>query len=239
MTVRGTRPNQPPLFKSYSGISAPYIQLPIGGGGGGTAAPAQTSKEQETDDRQDDCPEVSGNPVVLYTGNKVEPELDFASQGEMGLYLQRTYNHHWSAVGIFGQHWLSNFDYSLAFSDERNLAWSQRPDGRRIKFLRDLSSGHWFEDKAQPVAYIKQNGDGSFTLHNEQRGTESYNAEGFITQQRDEQGVAWTYSYNNRYLQRVTHSSGRQINFSWSNGQLVRVTDPAGNAYQYTYTANA
>jgi len=111
MTVRGTRPNQPPLFKSYSGISAPYIQLPIGGGGGGTAAPAQTSKEQETDDSEDDCPEVSGNPVVLYTGNKVEPELDFASQGEMGLYLQRTYNHHWSAVGIFGQHWLSNFDY--------------------------------------------------------------------------------------------------------------------------------
>jgi len=36
--------------------------------------PSKTAVEQETDDRRDDCGEVKGNPVVLYTGNKVEIE---------------------------------------------------------------------------------------------------------------------------------------------------------------------
>lgn len=36
----------------------------------------------------------SGNPIALATGNKIERELDFASTGEMGLYLERTYNHY-------------------------------------------------------------------------------------------------------------------------------------------------
>lgn len=110
-----------------------------GGGGGGGAAPNDTAKEQETDDRKEDCGQVKGNPVVLYTGNKVEAELDFSSRGEMGLYLQRTYNHHWSATGLFGNHWLSNFDLSLVFSNNQTLAWVQRPDGRRIKFVIDAS----------------------------------------------------------------------------------------------------
>lgn len=55
---------------------------------------AKTALEQETDDRRDDCNERKGNPVVLYTGNKVEIERDFTVNGEMGLYLERTYNHH-------------------------------------------------------------------------------------------------------------------------------------------------
>lgn len=199
---------------------------------------AKTSREQETDDKQGDCPDVAGNPVVLYTGNKVEPELDFASGGEMGLYLQRIYNHHWSATGIFGSHWLSNLDYSLVYSDAQDLLWSQRPDGRRIKFLRDVDSGRWYEDKAQPVAYVVGNADGSLVLHNENGGTESYNAEGYVLELRNRQGVKWTFAYADRYLQSVTHSSGRRIGFSWSNGQLIQVTDPAGNAYRYSYTAN-
>lgn len=35
-----------------------------------------------------------GNPIIPSTGNKVEPEIDFTSSGEMPLGLSRTYNHH-------------------------------------------------------------------------------------------------------------------------------------------------
>ncbi len=208
------------------------------GGGGGGAAPNQTAKEQETDDREKQCDGTTGNPIVLYTGNKVEHELDFASASEMGLFLRRSYNHHWSATGLFGNHWLSNFDYSLAFSDGQNTLWNQRPDGRRIKFQRDPASGHWNEDKAQPIAYIVKNADGSFTLHNDENGAENYNAEGYITQLRNEQGIAWNFVYSNKYLQTVTHSSGRQVKFTWSGSQVTQVTDPAGNIFQYAYTPN-
>ncbi|MCC7633321.1 DUF6531 domain-containing protein [Stenotrophomonas rhizophila] len=95
---------------------------------------ADTAKEQEKDDRKGGCGESKANPIVLYTGNKIEPELDFAAAGEMPLFLERTYNHHWGAVGLFGQHWISNLDYSLAFSSGTSVAWAQRPDGSRIKF---------------------------------------------------------------------------------------------------------
>lgn len=209
-----------------------------GGGGGGGAKPAVSAKEQETDDKTDtsDCDqETSGNPIVLANGNKVERELDFAAAGEMGLFLQRTYNHFWTGVGLFGKHWLSNFDYSLAFSS--GVAWAQRPDGRRIKFLA-AGTNRWNEDRAQPVAFIVRNSDGTYTLHNEQRGTEAYNADGYLLERRNEQGVRWTFAYNGKYLQQVTHSSGRSVRLGWTNGQLEQVTDPAGNVYRYAYTPN-
>lgn len=222
-------------FGGGSGVHLSESQMDNGGGG---AIPTETAKEQPTDDKEKDCNGRKGNPVVLYSGNKVEPELDFASQGEMGLFLQRNYNHYWSATGLFGNHWLSNFDYSLAFTDANQLAWVQRPDGRRIKYLKDPASGRWYEDKAQPIAYLSANGDGTFTLRNENNGAETYNAEGYITRLSNEQGVSWTFSYVDRYLQKVTHSSGRSISFGWANGQVTQVTDPAGNIYRYTYTPN-
>jgi len=162
-------------FGGGSEIHLSETQMDNGGGG---AIPTETAKEQPTDDKEKDCNGRKGNPVVLYSGNKVEPELDFASQGEMGLFLQRNYNHYWSATGLFGNHWLSNLDYSLTFTDANQLAWVQRPDGRRIKYLHDPVSGRWYEDKAQPIAYLSANGDGTFTLRNENNGTENYNAEG-------------------------------------------------------------
>ncbi|ASR42745.1 hypothetical protein BEN78_04435 [Xanthomonas citri pv. mangiferaeindicae] len=170
----------------------------------------------------------------------MEFESDFEAEGEMGLFLARTYNHYWSGVGLFGQHWLSNFDYSLTASqtgaDAANL-WLQRPDGRRIKFNR-TASGRWEEDKAQAIAYVTLSGN-VYTHNTEEGLVEQYNINGYITRLASRQGVAWTFSYTNNYLQRVTHTSGRYVQFTWSNGQLTKVTDPAGNAYTFTYTANA
>ncbi len=210
------------------------------GGGGGIRIPAESAPEQRTDhklDKASSC-ETRGNPVVLSTGNKVEPELDFASGGEMGLYLQRTYNSFWSARGLFGSYWLSNFDYTLVPSSDGKTLWAQRPDGRRIKFLLDATSGHYLEEKAGPIAYVVKEGDGSFTLYNEDNGTEKYDAEGYILERRNEQGVGWTFAYSGKALQQVTHSSGHTVKFTWADGVVNTVTDPAGNVYSYNYTPN-
>lgn len=209
------------------------------GGGGSEFEQNRGAKEQETDDKQSNpCGETAGNPVVLATGNKVEPEVDFTVYGEFGLYLARTYNSQWSATGLFGNNWLSNFDYSLAFSTDRSIAWLQRPDGRRLKLLFNATSSRWNEDKAQPVAYLIKNADGSYFFQNEDHGSEAYDADGYITELRSEQGIYWAFSYSGKFLQQVTHSSGRSIRFTWTNGQVTQVTDPAGNIYQYTYTPN-
>ncbi|MBD8635836.1 DUF6531 domain-containing protein, partial [Stenotrophomonas sp. CFBP 13725] len=236
MTVTAPLVRDPPPF-----IPGVHRQAGMGGLPSRSFQTTRTAKAQETDDRRD-CSsgdQTGGNPVVLYTGNKVENELDFSSNGEMGLFLSRTYNHHWNASGLFGNHWLSNFDESLAVSQNGDILWVQRPDGRRVRYLQDVTTGRWFEDKAQPIGYIVRNTDGSYRLYDDDRSIEDYSNEGYILRKQNEQGVAWTYTYTGKYLQRVTHSSGRFIQFGWNNGQLTQVTDPAGAIYRYTYAANA
>jgi YD repeat-containing protein len=65
---------------------------------------------------------------------------------------------------------------------------------------------------------------------------EVYDAAGFPSSIKNQQGIGWTFQYDgSHYLTRVTHTSGRHVDFTWVNGLLTRVTDPAGDSYQYTY----
>lgn len=233
-------------WKSYSSFSRQDWFSGIREGGARGFSGTDSAKEQETGDERDRdiCekdapPPTSGNPVVLATGNKVEHELDFASGGEMGLYLARTYNHHWSAVGLFGRHWISNLDYTLAPSGNGSVLWAQRPDGRRIRFTRNAQGDRWLEHKAEAVAYITREPNGHYVLHNETNGTERYDAQGYILQLTNEQGISWHFTYENKYLKEVAHTSGRRMRLSWDNGRLVQVTDPAGAVYRYGYDDNA
>ncbi|WP_187775837.1 RHS repeat-associated core domain-containing protein [Luteimonas suaedae] len=211
------------------------------GGGGSIRNPG--AKEQPTAENKDahvDCENSSGNPIIYSTGNKVEPESDFTASDEMGLHLTRIYNHYWTGKGLFGKHWLSSFDYTLTrqTTGGQDLLWAQRPDGRRIKFVRVPGQNRWNEDKAASVAYITLAGE-VYTHHTADYLVERYNSYGYILDLKNRHGVGWTFSYSSNYLQTVTHTSGSKVQFTWSNGQLVRVTDPAGNPYNYTYSAHA
>lgn len=196
-----------------------------------------------------------GNPIILATGNKIEPELDFASNSaDMPLSLTRTYNHYWRGAGIFGKHWVSNLDYMLTFgSTEMNacfprpgggacgiggntVIYAWRPDGRTIKFIR-RADGIFYEDKPGAVATIVNDGT-SFTLRSEDNSTEVYGTTGRIREVRSAFQVSWTYSYSGTYPTRVTHTSGRYVEFTWTSGQLTAVRDPAANYYGYAYSAN-
>lgn len=237
------RDKRPPSFNwNWGGFGGWYD-----GGGGSTDSngssnyypnPGDAYQPTQSQDAEIKC--TIANPIVYSTGNKVEFETDFITTGEMGLYLTRTYNHYWSGVGLFGQHWLSNLDYSLTSSGggaNADSLWLQRPDGRRIKFVRS-SSGRWDEDRAQVNAHITLSGN-VYTHHSENGTVERYSIDGFVTRLENPQGVGWDFTYSSNYLQRVTHTSGRRIQLTWTNGSLTRVTDPDGNQYNYTYTNNA
>ncbi|MGO4775622.1 DUF6531 domain-containing protein, partial [Lysobacter sp. 2RAB21] len=90
------------------------ITEPVGGGndGGGGPSSGGTNVAGRNADQKLPC---KNNPIIISTGNKIEPEGDFSSSGEMPLALARTYNHYWSGVGLFGKNWVSNFDYKLTF----------------------------------------------------------------------------------------------------------------------------
>lgn len=239
----------------------------IGGGSGGSGGRAPNPGDTKTTVTKKDaaipsvpCPKggqaatTVGNPVVFSTGNKVEPETDFASGGQAGLSLTHTYDGYWDGIGIFGRRWLSNYDYKLLFTtDDPTSAcyprpgngtcdptgqsiWAQRPDGRKIKFNYATSpSPGWYEDKPSPIAKIIKTGS-AYQLLTEENRLELYDSAGFPTQVTSLQGIGWTFSYDSsHYLTRVANNAGRHVDFTWNNGLLSQVTDPAGNAYTYTY----
>lgn len=73
-------------------------------------------------------------------------------------------------------------------------------------------------------------------LPSEGHTVELYDSAGFPSNIKNQQGIGWTFQYDgSHYLTRVTHTSGRHVDFLWSDGLLTQVTDPAGNPYHYTY----
>lgn len=82
--------------------------------------------------------------------------------------------------------------------------------------------------------------DGSFYHYTEAGGIEKYSGAGYISSVI-KHNVGWTFTYTaagSTYPARVTHTSGRYVEFTWTNGQLTAVRDPAGNYYGYAYSAN-
>ncbi|MBI2379309.1 MAG: RHS repeat protein [Gammaproteobacteria bacterium] len=220
------------------------------GFGTGSSSPGDGEKDSEN---------CAGNPIRINNGNKIESEVDFAGQGEFALGLERRYSHKWDDVGIFGTQWQSDFDVKLTMSASLSRdhvchpkpgvpgcaittgdVYALRADGRKIRFIESATQpGTWAEDKPQAVARITRQADGSLLHQTEDNLLESYNANGYVQWLQDAAGIRWTFSYAaNNYLSKVTHTSGRDIQFTWNNGQLTQVRDPAGNSYQYSYLAN-
>lgn len=107
-----------------------------------------------------------GNPVIYATGNKVEPELDFTTTGEVPLYLQRVYNHFWNRKGLFGRFWVSNFDFKIEKSADGLTIKAYRNDGSRVDFVHGTTpSVAWWEDRLQPTARIVSDGAGGYVYY--------------------------------------------------------------------------
>lgn len=182
---------------------------------------------------------------MLTSGNKIETVTDFESSGEMPLTLTRTYNRNWTYAGLFGMNWVSSFDYSITAPSPEADAWVQRPDGRRIRFVWNAKTKDWDEDKAGPIAKLKQNPDGSFTHLTEFGGTERYNAAGRPLQILNRQGIGWTYTYSASWgvippSIGITHTSGRFVTIRYnSDFQVDNVSDPDGALYEYDYDDSA
>nr|WP_272913769.1 DUF6531 domain-containing protein [Lysobacter dokdonensis] len=173
---------------------------------------------------------MRGNPVRLPSGLKVEEETDFASDGEMGLFLTRMYGHR---DGMFGARWRSNFDYSLEWEDRAVGIRAVRPNGSVI--WMPTQAGGWRQSPAKPLPRIEQWPQGWIYLFNEAGGTEIYDQQGRVHVVRNERGVGWHYVYAGAQLQRIDHTSGRSVRFGYTNGELTHVTDPVGSVYRYAY----
>jgi len=203
---------------------------------------------------------MTGNPVIISSGNKVKPELDFRTGHLYPLSLIRNYNHNFAGRGLFGANWASNFDPALSFTlnngqyycgsapgtDASSCIGSMpvtqvtatRPDGSQTTYTQVGGTNTYASASPDADTSILRNSDHSWTLQSQSGSTELYSPGGLVLSIKSATGIGWVFSYDvNNYLKSATHSNGQSIQFTWTNGRVTRVTDPAGSFYNYGYNA--
>lgn len=201
------------------------------------------------------CDEVTKLPVVIATGNKLLPEVDFAvlPEGSTALGVMRNYDKSLQSVGAFGRRWSSNFEMTLSFgynsiqchgrlsgitacspgANPLTRIYAFRPSGFAWEFTQN-TSGVWVDGEG---ATIVPNGSG-WKLTRKGGEQETYDGYGRPLTVLDERNIGLTYAYNtSNQLATLTHTSGRSISFTWSGGKVTAITTPTG-AYGYGYNAS-
>lgn len=174
-----------------------------------------------------------GNPINIFTGNKIQRESDFSTNTETPLYLERIYNSYSSDRGIFGYGWIGNFDQKLKYNAATRQAAVIDETGAAQRF--DLINNQWIDTSSQKGKLIR-NPDNTwrYTLYD---GTiKDYNASGQLThvQYLNKQDVNLTYSSGR--LSSVADEFGHTVSFTYnSSGFVDTVTDPDGYVYTYRY----
>lgn len=193
--------------------------------------------------------EMRTDPIEISYGSKVEKQILFALPGEMGLRYELNYRS-LNRLGDAG-HVTDNFSYNLdlACSDQKgdtNCTYLRlwRPDGSIVKFdgSPTASGNHPVWGGIGSVT-LNHNSDGTWTLHDEDATTQTYDSSGQLSSIKDASGIGWTLThsgtYPGPYTTVVTHTNGSTVRkFSQANyvngrytGDNVTVTDPAGNVY--------
>lgn len=187
------------------------------------------------------APQVStkrGNPIDVSTGMKVETDVDFRTEGSLPLTLERRYRSYNTSDGLFGRYWESNYDFRLEVDGTYLLV--NMPGRGRFEFEPVAGvPNSWKSISLSINATITKGADGVYTLTWQSDLTQRYDSAGKILSLKNPQGVGYDFTYNGSgYLDRVTATGGRYVQFTWTGTQLTKVTDPGGNQHQYIYLAN-
>lgn len=200
-----------------------------------------TASAQPKNSKSNGKKDSAGEPIEISTGTKYSSHTDFALPGEMGLKYIRYYRSHGG--------WTNNTDYSLDTDcggvDNCFHVTLNRPDGSSVKFGGPPGTvGNYPERGGGGLATLAGNADGSYTLHDEDATTQTYDANGQLLSIKDASGIGWTltHSYDGQtstWTTRVTHTDGQSMTITKQNvltnnlltSTNTTVTDPAGNIY--------
>ncbi|WP_080753198.1 RHS repeat-associated core domain-containing protein [Janthinobacterium lividum] len=220
-----------------------------------TAEPATSDSSAPTDcsDTNNNNP-MTGNPVIISTGEKYKTEVDFSAGNSYGLSLQRTYRSFNSNATMFGPKWLSEYDYPrLAPSgcyhhpDFGNLCIPTdvvftRPDGANITYTRMTAGGSLIyraKNAASMGRMTYKPTNRTWTLILDKK-TYSFSAAGMIQKITNPGGVnllQFIYGSNSEQATRIINISGQTLELSWTNNRVTKVQDPAGTEWNYAYNS--
>jgi YD repeat-containing protein len=96
------------------------------------------------------------------------------------------------------------------------------------------------------TATLTNNGNGTYTVHDEDARNLTFNAAGILQSITDASGISWTLTYPDANTVVVTHTNGQSFTLqrnstptTYGAAKQITVTDPAGNVYIYQSTVGA
>jgi len=194
------------------------------------------------------CDKCLGNPVDAATGVKVQREVDYSAGGVGGLTFERLYN----SSGYFsrverrpdiGDYWRHSWAGEIvAITDLSGImAAARRPDGSAKYFKADGKELQNHSGGSLRLERLTDAGGATtgWRLTTDASDTETYNAQGKLTQVQRRTGHNFTLAYDaEQRLQTVTDAFGRQIALGYDAlGRHSTLTDPAGRTYTYGFDA--
>jgi YD repeat-containing protein len=188
--------------------------------------------------------------VILATGEKIKAETDILSNGEYGMGLARTYRSR-SAFGMFGNGWLSNYDYyklvatgCARHTDYPSLCLPttvklRLPDGSTYTYTAPTRYDFTFKVGASAaMGTMTYDPVGGYYVTTNTTILR-YSPSGLIQTVSTRGGAAqlsFSYGSNPNFPSRVTNAAGRYIDFTYNaNSYVTKATDAAGNAWTYQY----
>ena len=187
------------------------------------------------------------NPIDISTGNKYQAQVDFVGSGRLPLRIERHYNSKGAAFamndGVFGPGWSSNLSAKVGAIDLAEPGDSPAIDrvivvtetGTRIA-LESVNGATWTRESGQEVTFDIDDSNGHWYWYD--RGTiRIYYPTGLLYIVGNEFGDTLTYEYDtNERLDKIVHSSGREIDISYdSQGRVSTIKDPGNLTYKYFY----
>jgi YD repeat-containing protein len=213
---------------------------------------------------------TAGDPIDTSSGSKIEKITDFAEPGEMGLTFERYYNSRYSCVGTSSPcttsmgTWTTNLDYKLDVicyyestggNPDRPIRCGPvtftRPDGSSLSFVSTTAFFGTIDGEPNPgpfypvgTATLTNNGDGTYTLRDENAQALSFDSQGNLLSIKDPSGIGWTLTHPDGNTTIVTHTNGMSYKVAlvagssgtYGSAKQINVTDPAGGVYVYQST---
>lgn len=196
------------------------------------------------------------NPIDISSGAKVQTEVDYSTDGQFPLSIQRLYNSSpTQEVGKFGQNWSSDSEAKIVtwIASGRRYANVHRPNGETWKYAWNGTDGTTTPiqsgNKVTLTGYEHTPSD-LYQLIFEDGSAEQFylDQEALTANGRYESKLWWksntsrlrhTYSYyeSTGLLQSITDNFGRSLTYTYTgDGKIETVTAPGNKVFRYEYS---
>jgi RHS repeat-associated protein len=178
----------------------------------------------------------AGAPVNCATGNQVEEQTDLALGGRgPTLRVTRSYNS-FSAVeakaaGPWGYGWAGPYSAFLEFNKESGAITVNQENGSTASFA--LLGGKYVPGAWIQATLAKEGESYLFVLPTQEKL--KFDSEGKLTEQKDRNGNALTFTYTEGKLTKAKDAAGRELLFTYTGSQVTQIEDPMGHKVKYAY----